>query len=135
MTNTTNFKGLLVWQQAMDLVEMIYNLCRQLQKDELFALSSQLRRAAVSIASNIAEGSGRGSRKEFIQHLRIAYGSLCEIETQVLLVKRLRLTEWDWDSLVKQQASVGRLLKSLINSLKLPKIPETYATSETLETS
>ena len=130
--NTTNFKGLLVWQQAMDLVEIVYILCKKLPKEEMFGLSSQLRRASVSIPSNIAEGSGRGSRKEFIQHLRIAYGSLCEVETQVLLIQKLKLAEADWNSLTKQQASIGRLLKALINSLKSPL--ETYATLETLAT-
>jgi len=113
VTNTANFKGLLVWQQSMDLVETVYAICRKLPKEELFGLSNQLRRAVVSVPSNIAEGSGRGSRKEFIQHLRIAYGSLCEVETQVLLIARLKLVEWNWNDLEKQQASVSRLLKSL----------------------
>jgi four helix bundle protein len=132
--NTTSFKGLLVWQQAIDLVETVYGLCRKLPKDELFGLSNQLRRAVVSIPSNIAEGSGRASRKEFTQHLRIAYGSLCEVETQVIIIRRLKLAHTDWESLAKQQSSVGRLLKSLIRSLtQLPAL-ETSETSETLET-
>ena len=113
VTNTANFKGLLVWQQSMDLVETVYAICRKLPKEELFGLSNQLRRAVVSVPSNIAEGSGRGARKEFIQHLRIAYGSLCEVETQVLLIARLKLVEWNWNDLEKQPASVSRLLKSL----------------------
>jgi len=126
------YKELLVWQQAMQLVEMIYALCKSLPKDEAFVLSSQLRRAAISIPSNLAEGSGRRSRNEFVQHIRIAYGSLCEVETQVLMVERLKLGEAEWNVLYKHIASVGRLLKALSASLS---VPSTSATSETLETS
>ena len=116
--NSSNYKGLLVCQQSMQLVEMVYGICRTLPKEELFALSSQLRRAVTSIPSNIAEGSGRGHRKEFIQHLRIAYGSLCEVETQILIVERLQLATYDWPDLGEKIASVGRLLKALIRSLQ-----------------
>ena len=112
------YKELLVWQQAIELVDHIYELCRLLPKDEMFALSSQLRRAAVSVASNIAEGSGRGSKKEFVQMLRIAYGSLCELETQVLIVQRQKLAHYDWIMLDKKISSVSRLLKGLIASMK-----------------
>ena len=121
VTNTSNFKGLLVWQQSMQLAESIYALCRILPKEEMMVLSSQLRRAAISIPSNIAEGSGRGHRKEFIQHLRIAYGSLCELETQTILVQRLKLIEWNWHNLDEQIASISRLLKALIRSIQTTK--------------
>ena len=134
--DTRSFKGLLVWQQAMDLAEAVYQLCRQLPKEEKFVLSDQLRRAAVSVPSNIAEGSGRQSRREFSQYLRIAYGSLCEVETQLLLVQRLAFTtSANWSDLFKQVSSVGRLLKSLIRSLLPLKASETLETPETLETS
>ncbi len=115
----------------MELAENIYALCRKLPKDELFGIGSQLRRAAVSIPSNIAEGSGRGSRKEFIQHLRIAYGSLCETETQLLIVERVKLTIYDFEGLHTQLASVSRLLKALMRSLAPSDTSATYATSET----
>lgn len=117
-TNTNNFKGLLVWQQSMQLAESVYALCKMLPKDEIVVLSSQLRRAAISIPSNIAEWSGRGHRKEFIQHLRIAYGSLCELETQIILVQRLKLVSWDWRSLDEQISSISRLLKAFIRSIQ-----------------
>jgi four helix bundle protein len=113
-----SFKDLIVWQQSMELLDMIYQLCRKLPKEEIFGLSMQLRRAAVSIPSNIAEGSGRGSKKEFIQHLRISYGSLCEIETQILIVEQQKLADCNYETIKKHLSSVGRLLKSLINSLK-----------------
>ena len=113
-----HYKELLVWQQSIQLVEMVYGICKMLPKDEMFALSSQLRRAAVSVASNIAEGSGRGTAKEFIQHLRIAYGSLCEVETQLIIVRRLNLAQWDWLSVEAQTASIARLTRALIRSLQ-----------------
>lgn len=114
------FKNLLVWQQAMDLVAMVYPLCKALPKDEMFALSNQLRKAVTSVPSNIAEGSGRQSRKEFIQHLHIAYGSLCEVETQILIIQRLELASFEQETMFRQIASVGRLLKALSTSLRTP---------------
>jgi four helix bundle protein len=119
--NTSHYKGLVVWQQSIELVELVYGICRILPKEELFALSSQLRRAAISVASNIAEGSGRGSRKEFTQHLRIAYGSLCELETQLIIAKKLNLADCDWDVVELKIASVARLLRALMKSLQTTK--------------
>jgi four helix bundle protein len=112
------FKNLLVWQQSMDLVDMVYVVCRAMPKEEVFGLGMQMRRSCTSVASNIAEGSGRGSKKEFIQYLRIAYGSLCELETQLLIVQRQNLAPMNNDHIHQQISSVGRLLKSLIASLK-----------------
>ena len=112
------FKNLLVWQQSMDLVDMIYDVCRSLPKEELFGLNMQMRRSSTSIAANIAEGSGRGSKKEFIQYLRIAYGSLCELETQILIVQRQKLAHINSEHINQHISSVGRLIKSLIASLR-----------------
>ncbi|MCR5782248.1 MAG: four helix bundle protein [Clostridia bacterium] len=83
-----NYKQLNVWWRAMDLTDEIYKLIEQLPKTELFALSSQLRRAAVSVPSNIAEGNGRFSEKEFKQFLSVAKGSVYEVETQLLICIR-----------------------------------------------
>jgi len=83
-----NYQDLIVWQKAMELAEIVYVLARKLPKEELFALSDQMRRAAISIPSNIAEGHARNSTKEFIQFLSIAKGSTAEIETQLLLCVR-----------------------------------------------
>jgi len=86
------FKDLVVWQKAMDLVIEIYALTAQFPKEELYGITSQMKRAAVSIPSNIAEGRRRGTKKEFAQFLRIAFGSASELETQMEISKRLLLT-------------------------------------------
>jgi four helix bundle protein len=88
-----NHKDLDVWKKSMDLVELIYGLTSQFPSDERFGLISQMRRAAVSIPSNIAEGAARKGDKELIQFLMIAIGSLSELETQYLLSVRLRFVD------------------------------------------
>ncbi|MFN8636421.1 MAG: four helix bundle protein [Chloroflexota bacterium] len=85
-----NYRDLLAWQKSMDLVEAIYEITADFPPDERFGLTSQVRRAAVSIASNIAEGQGRRSRGEFGHFLSIAHGSVREVETQLLIAIRLR---------------------------------------------
>ena len=80
-----HYKELIVWQKAMDLVDEVYALIRLLPKEELFALSDQMRRSAISIPSNIAEGHGRQTEKEYRQFLSIAKGSVCELETQIII--------------------------------------------------
>jgi four helix bundle protein len=89
MTGARNYKDLLAWQKAMDLVELVYTATRHWPKEELYGLTSQVRRAAVSVPSNIAEGQGRTSVKEYQHHLSIAHGSLREVETQMMLAQRL----------------------------------------------
>lgn len=84
-----SYKELIVWQKGMDLVVAIYELIDKFPKEEIFGLSMQMKRSAVSIPSNIAEGRNRGTRKEFVYFLRIAYGSGAEFETQLELSKRL----------------------------------------------
>ena len=90
-----NYSELFAWQKAMDLVEATYEATTQFPKEETYGLKSQLRRASVSIPSNIAEGQGRSSTKEFLHHLSIAYGSLREIETQILIAGRLQYLPGD----------------------------------------
>jgi four helix bundle protein len=85
----TSFRDLTVWQKSLDLVEQIYTITRQLPKEERYGLSSQLQRAAVSIPSNIAEGSKRTSRADFRQFCKIALGSSAEVETQLIIVHRI----------------------------------------------
>lgn len=84
------YEDLIVWQKAMDLVEEIYTLTKAFPAEERFGLVSQMRRCAVSIPSNIAEGSRRGGNKEFSHFLLIAFGSGAELETQIKIVKRLQ---------------------------------------------
>ena len=91
-TRVRSFKDLIVWQRAMDLSKAIYKLTASFPKDELYGLSAQMRRASVSIPSNIAEGQARGHRAEYRRFLYIALGSLAELETQLLLTEQLGLT-------------------------------------------
>lgn len=84
-----SYKDLLVWQRAMELVVAIYSLADQFHQSELYGLTSQMRRSAVSIPSNIAEGRRRGSKKDFHQFLIVAYSSGAELETQIEIAKRL----------------------------------------------
>jgi four helix bundle protein len=114
-----SYRDLETWQQAMALVLEVYRVTKLFPKEELFGLTSQVRRAVVSIPSNIAEGQGRTSTKEFLQHLSIAYGSLCETETQILIAKDLNyLAQQDYESLSTLTARVGRLINGLSKSLQ-----------------
>ena len=83
-----SYKELVVWQKSIDLVDEIYLITRQFLKSEIFALASQMQRAAVAIPSNIPEGFGRRHPKEFLQFLSIAFGSAPELETQIIIAKR-----------------------------------------------
>lgn len=115
---TKIYRDLIAWQRAMDFVEDVYTATKEFPKEELYGLTSQLRRAVVSIPSNIAEGQGRNSSKEFAQFLAIAYGSLREAETQILIAGRLRYLDTQRvTSLMNLAGEVGRLLNGLAKSL------------------
>ncbi len=88
-----SYRDLIVWQRAIDLTTNIYRLTSELPRDEQYGISSQMRRAAVSIPSNIAEGSYRGTRKDYRNFVIVAYGSGAELETQLEILKRLQLGE------------------------------------------
>lgn len=88
-----NHKEMAVWQRSMVLVENVYRVSQKFPKNEAFGLTSQIRRAAISIPSNIAEGAARKSNKEFLQYLSISLGSLSELETQYLLSVRLKFID------------------------------------------
>jgi len=113
-----NFRELIAWQKALDLVEETYQTSKSFPKDELYGLTSQIRRAVVSIPSNIAEGQGRDSTREFLHHLSIAYGSLCEVQTQIFIAQRLTyLNEKQVIRLLDMTYEVARLINGLSNSL------------------
>jgi four helix bundle protein len=113
-----DYRDLTAWQQAMDLVESVYLHSDSFPSHETFGLRMQLRRAAVSVPSNIAEGQGRRSSREFAKFLRIARGSLCEVETQALIAQRLGyLNASGGKALIDRCAEVGRLINGLIRSL------------------
>jgi four helix bundle protein len=113
-----SYRDLRVWQQAMDLAVECYRLTREFPRDELFGLTSQIRRAASSIAANIAEGYGRDSTKAYVNHLRIAQGSLKEVETHLLLSERVGLVSAASisDALARSEA-IGKMLGSLIRNV------------------
>jgi four helix bundle protein len=114
-----SYRDLLVWQKAMSLAEKVYEETEGFPKTEMYGLTSQMRRAAVSVASNVAEGQARHTRGEFLQFLGHARGSLAELETQVLLAARLNFASATAEqSLVNLIAEVGRLLSGLRNSLR-----------------
>ena len=112
-----NYQDLIVWQRAMDLVEGVYRLTASFPKSEIYGLCSQMRRASVSIPSNIAEGQGRGGDPEFVRFLRISYGSVRELETQLIIAQRLEYADAaDVHRLLETAAEVGKLLNGLMNS-------------------
>jgi four helix bundle protein len=112
------YQELIVWQRAMDLVMRVYELTESFPSKELFGLTNQLRRASVSIPSNIAEGQGRNSTREFMRHISIARGSLQEVETQLLIANMLNLVaEQDKIELLERTAEVSRLMTGLSKSL------------------
>jgi len=113
-----NYQELIVWQRAMDLVEEVCSASKSHPREELYGLTSQIRRAAVSVPSNIAEGQGRRTTSDFLRHLSIAYGSLREVETQVLISARLHyLSQGNTNDLLERAGEVGRLLNGLMTSL------------------
>lgn len=89
----SSYQELIVWQKSIELVEQIYKLTSMFPKEEVFGITSQIRRAAVSMPSNIAEGYGRRSHNEYLQFFAIAYGSSLEVETQLIIAKKLKLAE------------------------------------------
>ena len=118
-----SYRELKVWQVAMDLAEECYFATRTFPKEELFGLTSQIRRAAASIPANIAEGQGRNSTKEFLNHLSIARGSLLELETHLLLSQRVGLlTQETLNRLLTLADEVSRMLSGLRRALTERKV-------------
>ena|SRR5436309_14897983 len=118
---TSSFRNLRVWQQAMELTMAVYRSTASFPKHELYGLVQQMRRAAVSVASNIAEGKGRRHDKEFRQFLFHARGSLLELETQLEIAAKLEyLTGKESSEVLALATQVGRSLAGLVNSLATP---------------
>ena len=118
-------KDLRVWQQSIEMVTSIYLMTKAFPKDELFGLVSQMRRAAVSVPSNIAEGYARGTDREKLHFLRISSGSMSEIETQLMLSLNLGyISQESFDELSENVTSVWKQLNALISSLKKKLSPQ-----------
>ena len=113
------YQDLVVWQKAMELVTAVYQITRDWPHEEQYGLISQVRRAAVAIPSNLAEGHGRSGRREFAHHVSVAYGSLCELETQLLIAERLGYSDAEaTEFLMNRIADVRRLTNGLLRSLQ-----------------
>jgi four helix bundle protein len=113
------YRDLIAWQKAMELVTRIYEMTRTFSREELYGLTSQLRRTAVSIPSNIAEGQARYSHAEFHHFLRNARGSLAEVETQIHIACNLKyISEERKRDLLEATAELGRILNALLDSVK-----------------
>jgi len=108
-------KKLDAWRLSMDLVTAVYRVTEKFPKGEKYSLVDQIRRAAISIPSNIAEGAARQTKKEFIQYLHVARGSLSELDTQLEIAKRLRyLVTDDWQNLAIQMERIDKTISGLI---------------------
>ena len=117
MVRSSNYEDLKVWQKAIDLTSEIYKLVKQLPIEEQYALSDQMRRAVVSIPSNIAEGRGRGTKKEFVRYLLMSRGSLWELSTQLVICEKLHYLEQDQLSDAKQLIQeISKMINALANS-------------------
>jgi four helix bundle protein len=115
-----NYRNLIAWQKAKTLALNVYPCTRRFPKDEIYGLSPQMRRAAVSVPSNIAEGKGRYSQKEFVQFLYHARGSLLELETQLSIARDLNYVDLPvFESLESETEELGRILNGLINRFQV----------------
>lgn len=113
------YRKLDAWQKAMDMVDAIYSISREFPQDEKFGLTSQIRRATISVPSNIAEGYGRAHRREYVHHLYMARGSLMEAETQLIAAVRQEMcTREQASSVWNIMQEAGRLLNGLITALE-----------------
>lgn len=113
-----SYKDLIVWQKSVALTTDIYDLTSKFPREEIYGLTNQMRRAVVSIPSNIAEGCGRGSRKEYVQFFRIALGSAMELETQITISERLNFVNpKDTKTLKDLLTEVMKMLNKLISTL------------------
>ncbi len=122
MNEIKNFRDLRVWQMSKAIVTQVYHITESFPKQEAYGLTQQLRRSAVSVPSNIAEGHGRGSRKEYTQFLTIARGSLAEMETQLEIAIDLGyVSREEFEEKFKTIEQLAKMLQRLIAALKSPK--------------
>jgi four helix bundle protein len=116
-----SYRDLAAWQKAMDLVEAVYRATQQWPREEVYGLTNQARRAAVSVPANITEGQGRRGASEMLHHLSIADGSLHELETHLLIAQRLRYLDGASATLLlAQTAEVGRILGGFMRRMREP---------------
>ena len=133
----SNYQDLIIWQKSMELAKKVYVVVKLLPKEELYALSDQIRRSVVSIPSNIAEGCARESKSEMTYFLRIAKGSAAELETQLLLCLNIGyLKKQDLEPLISLLDEISRMLRSLMKPMRSnPKNRRSYPANSELVTS
>lgn len=120
------YQKLLIWQKGMELVKIVYKLTKQFPKEELYGLTSQMRRSAVSIPANIAEGSQRSSDKDFSNFVLIARGSLAELETEMLVAQDLQYgSESDYQLLFQKMDEISKMLRAFHTKLIANRYPLT----------
>ena len=118
MINVKTYKDLIVWQKAMEMTTLLYKIIKKLPKEVTYTLSDQMRRAAISIPSNIAEGFGRNSKKEYLQFLYIANGSVCELETQLILCVNINyLSEIETQPIMDLLSEIGKIIMTITKKL------------------
>lgn len=114
-----SYRDLLLWQRAMALAEICYRITAEFPRDEIYGMTAQIRRAAVSIPANVAEGHGRESTGTFIQSLRVAQGSLKELETHLLITERVGIANSELvQPILSECDEIGRMLRAMIRSLQ-----------------
>jgi len=119
MNKIKTYRDLIVWQKSIELVTEIYSLTKTFPKDELFCLTNQIRRCAISIPSNIAEGYGRNSKQDYIRFLNISMGSLYELQTQLEISLNLNyVIKTDYEKIYDSTKEIERMLSSLLSKLK-----------------
>lgn len=119
MSEVRSYRDLLVWQNGIALVTDVYQAIKQFPREEVYGLSSQMRRCAISIPSNIAEGHGHSSRKAYLRYLDIAVGSLYELQTQLIIARNLKILDSaEFDGLEDRSRELERMLTALTRSLR-----------------
>ncbi len=115
----SNFRKLLIWQKAMNLVTNTYSNTKEFPKEEIFGLTSQIRRCIISVPSNISEGCGRDSNKEYLRFLNVSISSLFEFQTQLEIAKNINyIKEKEYNNLYEDSRELERMLVSFINKIK-----------------
>jgi four helix bundle protein len=119
MNSIKTYKDLLIWQKGIELTDDIYSLVKTFPNDEIYSLTSQIKRSTISIPSNIAEGFGRNSTKSYLNFLKISRGSLFELETQLIIAKNQNFIQNIelFDKIMKMITEEGKMINSYINKL------------------
>jgi len=113
-----NYRDLIVWQRSMKLVKDVYQFTASFPKEEIYCLTQQIRRSSISVPSNIAEGAGKRSTKDYMRFLEMSSGSLAELETQMMIASELQYIDKNMlERLLNESSEIGKMINGLINAL------------------